>query len=103
MNFLFLLILFAQYGKNKLQYEDFSFYYIEGDKFTIYYQKDSKQLANFAYQTAQKTISELEEVFKFKLKRKIPIIIYNSFNQFQQTNIILDLIEEGILGVFGDF
>jgi hypothetical protein len=98
MNFLFLLILFAQYGKNKLQYEDFSFYYIEGDKFTIYYQKDSKQLANFAYQTAQKTISELEEVFKFKLKRKIPIIIYNSFNQFQQTNIILDLIEEGILG-----
>jgi len=98
MKIFLILLLFSQYGKNKLQYDDFSFYYIEGDKFFIYYQKDSKKLASFAYSVAEKTISELEEVFKFKLKRKIPIIIYNSFNQFQQTNIILDLIEEGILG-----
>ncbi len=98
MKIFLILFLFAQYGKNKLQYEDFSFYYLEGDKFFVYYQKDSRELANFAYQTAEKTIAELEEVFKFKLKRKIPIIIYNSFNQFKQTNIILDLVEEGILG-----
>ncbi|MCX7837018.1 MAG: BamA/TamA family outer membrane protein [candidate division WOR-3 bacterium] len=98
MVFFLISLLFFQYGKNKIQYQDFSFYYLEGEKFLLYYEEGSEELANFAYQIAEKTIEEYEDIFNFKLKRKIPIIVYNSPNQFQQTNIILDLLEEGVLG-----
>lgn len=94
----FLFSQYGEYGKNKIQYQDFSFYYLEGDKFLLYYEEGSEELANFAYEIAKKTIEEYEDIFNYKLKRKIPIIVYNSPNQFQQTNIILDLLEEGILG-----
>ncbi|MEO0113023.1 MAG: hypothetical protein ABIK80_03595 [candidate division WOR-3 bacterium] len=98
MIFLLIPLIFSQYGKNKIQYQDFSFYYLAGDKFLLYYEEGSEDLGNFAYEIAEKTIEEYEEIFNFRLKRKIPIIVYNSPNQFQQTNIILDLLEEGILG-----
>ncbi|MEO0096878.1 MAG: BamA/TamA family outer membrane protein [candidate division WOR-3 bacterium] len=98
MLFLLIPLIFSQYGKNKIQYQDFSFYYLEGEKFLLYYQEGSEDLANFSYEVCEKTIEEYEDIFNFRLRRKIPIIIYNSPGQFQQTNIILDLLEEGILG-----
>ncbi len=94
----FIFSFFNDYHKNKIQYEDFSFYYFEDEKFLLYYEEGSEELANFAFEIAKKTIAEYEEIFNFQLKRKIPIIIYNSPSKFQQTNIILDLLEEGILG-----
>ena len=39
---------FAQFGKNKVQYKDFTWYYIQTDHFDIYLTQDGPKLAEFA-------------------------------------------------------
>ncbi len=98
--FLFLLI-FGEFGYNKIQYKNFKWESIETEHFTIIYQKGSFPIGKFASSVLEKHYKRLEEIFG-KLERKVPVIIYNSHIDFQQTNVIPLIIEEEI-GGFTEF
>jgi len=90
---------YAQFGKNKVQYRKFDWKYMQTIHFDIYFYDDAKQLANLCAVQAEKSLASIENLLNYKMEKRVPIIIYNSKNEFQQTNIIGQYMPEGIGGV----
>ncbi|MBD3169409.1 MAG: hypothetical protein GF307_07990 [candidate division Zixibacteria bacterium] len=86
------------FGKNKVQYRTFNWYYIQTRHYNIYFYQDADILAEFAARELEKAYDIVSEELNYDIKKTIPVIIYKSHNEFQQTNVISSLIEEGVGG-----
>jgi Tol biopolymer transport system component len=90
----------AQYfGKNKVQYENFDWKVLETEHFHVYYYEAEAEAARNAARMAERSYARLSHVLRHNFTRPIPLILYASHSQFQQTNILQDLIDEGTGGV----
>ena len=95
-------VVFAQdgdFGKNKVQYKDFNWSYIQTDHFDIYFYQGGYRIANFAAAAAESAYTSISASIHYQLNNRVPIMIYNSHNDFQQTNIVGEYLDEGIGGV----
>lgn len=93
---------FAQatvFGKNKMQYKEFEWYYIQSNHFDVYFNQDGNYLAEFTADVAESSYQSISKSFRYQITNRIPIIVYNSHNEFQQTNVVSEYLEEGIGGV----
>jgi Tol biopolymer transport system component len=88
-----------QFGKNKVQYKNFDWYYIQTTHFDVYFTLGGEAVANFAADVAESSYYSISKSFRYQTINRIPIIVYNSHNEFQQTNVVSDYLEEGIGGV----
>ena len=88
----------ARFGKNKVTYKSKDWEMIETDHFDIYYYQGGEQPASFAVDIAEESIKRLENEFAYKMKNRIPLIIYNSHKDFEETNVTIGLIEEFVGG-----
>lgn len=96
------LISFTQeniFGKNKVQYKKFNTYFIQSSHFDVYFFDDGYHIAEFTADAAEEAYRSISKSFRYQITNRIPIIVYNSHNDFQQTNVIYDYLEEGIGGV----
>jgi Tol biopolymer transport system component len=91
------------FGKNKVQYSAFDWYYIQSDNFDIYYYGNGYSLAKYAASTLENAYQEVRRQLKHTLTKKIPVIIYACPKDFQQTNVTYEIIEEGIGGFTESF
>lgn len=92
---------FFNFGKNRVQYEEFEWRFIETDHFDVYYY-DSKNyhLAQFTAESVESGLKQLNEDFGDQLTQRIPVIIYDSHSDFSQTNVVrLPVDAQGIGGV----
>jgi len=89
----------AQFGQNKVQYKVFDWKYIQTTHFDIYFSQDGEYIAQFTAVAAESSLVSLENNIGWGLKKRVPIIVYNSHNEFQQTNAIDEYLSEGIGGV----
>jgi Tol biopolymer transport system component len=87
------------FGKNKVQYKKFDYYYIQSDHFDVYFTSDGEYLAEFTADVAESALVSISRNFHYQITNRIPIIVYNSHNDFQQTNAVQEYLEEGIGGV----
>ena len=87
------------FGKNKVQYHHFSWSYIQSDHFDIYFDQGGRSLAEFTASAAESAYTSISKSFRYQLINRVPIIVYNSHNAFQQTNVVSEYLEEGIGGV----
>ncbi|RJR07200.1 biopolymer transporter Tol [Candidatus Parcubacteria bacterium] len=90
--------LFAQFGKNKVQYKYFDWYYIQTDHFDIYFTNNGETLAEFTAFAAEDALAKIQESFNYSVNNRITIITYNSQNDFQETNVTDTYLSEGIEG-----
>lgn len=100
---LFLILIFvnqlyAQFGKNKVQYKDYVWYYIQTEHFDIYFNEGGETLTEFTAQAAEDALTSIQNTFKYKINNRITIIVYNSQNDFQETNVTDTYLSEGIQG-----
>ncbi len=86
------------FGKNKVQYKAFNWYFIQTENFDIYFYEDEYPLAKFAADVLEDAYLKVKDELGYDLSRRVPVILYNSHNDFQQTNVIPYLIEEGVGG-----
>jgi len=91
--------LYAQFGENKVQYKNFKWYFIKTDHFDIYFSTHGAHLAEYTAKEAERDLKLLEKSFNYKINKRIKIIIYNSTDDFQETNVINQYLGEGIEGV----
>ena len=91
------------FGQNKVQYKTFDWYFIQTENFDIYFYKDEYNLAKFAADVLENAYLKIKEELRYDLSKKVPVIIYNSHNDFQQTNVTYELIEEGVGGFTESF
>jgi Tol biopolymer transport system component len=95
-------LLFAQdpaFGKNKVQYTKFNWYYLQSDHFDLYFTDGGEYLAEFTASAAESAYTSISKSFRYQLVNRVPFVIYNSHNDFQQTNVISEYLDEGIGGV----
>jgi Tol biopolymer transport system component len=89
----------AQFGKNKVQYTKFNWYFIQTDHFDIYFTDGGQYLATFTAEAAEAAYASIAKSFRYQIVNRVPVIVYNSHNDFQQTNVVNVYLEEGIGGV----
>jgi len=92
---------YFSFGKNRVQYNDFSWRYIQTEHFDIfYYQSKNYDIANFAAYSLESALKQLQEDFDHQIADRIQVILYDSHNDFSQTNVVpLPVDAEGIGGV----
>ncbi|MFC1693775.1 BamA/TamA family outer membrane protein [Candidatus Latescibacterota bacterium] len=89
----------AQYfGKNKVNYSVFEWNYIETKNFDIYYSKGGYEIALIAASIAEYSYESISRHWNYTPRKRVPILVYNSHNDFSQTNVILETLEEGVGG-----
>ena len=93
------LNIYAQFGKNKVQYEVFDWKYIQSSNFDIYYDDGAKYLAEYTAYSAEKALNNIEGLINYNLTSRVTIVLYNSHNEFQQTNVVMSFMPEGVGGV----
>ncbi len=90
---------YSTYGKNKVQYKSFEWEYIQSDHFDVYFAQGGYELATFAVEASEDAYRSIQRLMRYEIKDRIALIIYNSHNEFQQTNVIGEYLEEGVGGV----
>lgn len=100
---LFLCVSFAgaqetYFGKNKVQYRNFDWDYIQTDHFDVYFYDNEYDLAKFAAEELEKAYAISSDQLKYYVVRRVPVFVYSSHNDFQQTNIISSEPSEGTQG-----
>ncbi len=93
---LFLLVLSARtssgqgiktnFGKSIIQYKDFDWYYFHTENFDVYFYSGGKELAEYTITQGEKYLKEVETKLDFPLGERITFIIYNSYNDYRQSN-----------------
>ncbi|MBN1898197.1 MAG: PD40 domain-containing protein [Spirochaetes bacterium] len=86
------------FGKNKIQYKQFDWNILKTPHFDIYYNKSQRTLAEQSAVLLEDACAQLSENLRFELTRIIPVIIYSSHNDFEQSNVIMEMIGEGTGG-----
>ncbi len=86
------------FGKNKVQYKSFDWRFIQTKNFDIYYYQDQYHLAKFATDVLENAYQKIKKELHYDLTKRIPVILYNSPNDFEQTNVVSDLIDESVGG-----
>src|SRR4030042_6926901 len=84
------------FGKNKVQYRSFSWSFLQTDHFDIYFADGGYHLAQFTAVAAESAYASMSRLFRYQLVNRVPLVVYNCTNEFQQTNVIGEYMEEGI-------
>lgn len=92
---------YFSFGKNRVQYNDFDWRYIQSEHFDVYYySSENYALANFTAFSLEAALRQVHEDFEHQIADRIQVIIYDSHNDFSQTNVVpLPVDAEGIGGV----
>lgn len=75
------------FGKNRVQYNDFYWYFFRFERFDTYFNQEGKNLANYTADYLQEEITRIESFFDYKLENRLIFIVYNKLTDFRQSNI----------------
>ncbi len=77
----------VEFGKNRVQFKKFKWQYYQTANFNIYFNQGGEELAKFVAQSAEKELPQIETAAEYSLQRRANIVLYNSYADFEQTNI----------------
>jgi hypothetical protein len=90
----------AQYfGKNKVQYKDYRWRVLETRHFEILFYENEREIVHDAARMAERAYVRIARTLQHDIGRKIPLILYASHSDFQQTHITPSLIDVGTGGI----
>ncbi len=81
----------VEFGKNRVQYQKFKWRYYQTENFNTYFSQDGLGLGKYVAQIAEDQLPGLEEFVEYGLQRRTNIVVYNNFDEMQQSNIGLGI------------
>lgn len=90
---------FGVFGQNKIQYRHFNWRVLKGEHVDLYFYPEEEELGRVALSYAEDSYRELEARFRHSIASRIPLIVYASHQDFEQTNVLPFVPPEGLLGV----
>src|SRR5689334_8629015 len=75
----------VEYGKNRVQYRKFKWQYYQSTNFNTYFYENGQTIANYVTQIAETELTGIEQFVEYGLQRRANIIIYNHFNELEQS------------------
>lgn len=85
----------AQFGQNKIAYDQFDWQIYRSTHFQIYFYSKEKGSLEKVASFAESAYDELSRSLNYQIPHPIPLIFYSSHSEFEQTNTELDFIDEG--------
>ena len=92
----------GEFGRNKPTYSMLKWHYVQTPHFDIYFYEGMDEIARIATTIVEESYSQISASFDYRLRNRIPIVLYRSHNEFVQTQIIPELVGEGT-GGFTEF
>lgn len=87
----------AQYfGRNKITYRDFDWKIYHSPHFDVHYYADEEANLQKVVSMAESAYDRLSRRFDFQIQEPTPLIFYATHSAFEQNNILLNFIPEGI-------
>jgi len=100
--FLLVLALPARpFGQNKIVYDTFEWSVYHSTHFDVYFYEEERQSLQRVVDAAESAYLDLSQKFNYQISKKIPLIYYHTHSAFEQTNVILNFIPEGV-GAFAE-
>lgn len=84
------------YGKNKIQYRDFDWKIYRSPHFNVHYYTAVEPSLQKVVSFAESAYDQLSRELNFQIKDPVPLIYYGTHSAFEQNNIILNFIPEGV-------
>jgi len=88
----------SHFGRNKVNYQAFEWRVIETENFRVYYYQGEGDIARVASQMAEDAYARISRTLDYRLSQPVPLLVYDSHNDFEQTNATWGLIDESTLG-----
>ena len=89
---------FFSFGQNKIQYRKLDWRILRGPHVDLYYYPAEADLAPAALAYAEASYDTLAVQFGHDVAERIPLVVYASHTDFEQTNILPFTPPEGLLG-----
>jgi hypothetical protein len=89
----------VEFGKNRVQYQKFKWKYYQTENFNSYFSQDGLGLGKYVAQIAEAELPSIEEFVEYGLQRRANIVIYNNYDEMQQSNIGLGIDWQNTGGV----
>ena len=89
----------VEFGKNRIQYKKFKWKFYEGVNFNTYVTQGGTELGSFVSQMAEEELQDIETFMESNLRGKANIFVYNSYDEFKQSNIGLGSTAQATNGV----
>lgn len=84
------------FGQNKIAYRSFDWHIYHSPHFNIHYYTAEEGLLQKVVSFAESDYDDVSRFLNFQIKDPIPLIFFATHSAFEQNNIILDFIPEGI-------
>lgn len=84
------------FGKNKVQYREFDWRIYHSPHFDVFFYTDEEHLLPKVVSFAESAYDQLSREFDFQISEPTPLIFYENHAAFEQNNIILNFIPEGV-------
>ncbi|MBO7571892.1 MAG: hypothetical protein J6T48_07030 [Bacteroidales bacterium] len=79
-----------RFGKNRVQFEEFEWYYYRHQQFDTYFYAGGSDMAEMASGIAAEMIPQLETFFDHKLEKRMILVLFQNLSDFRQSNIGLN-------------
>lgn len=89
------------FGQNKIVYDKFRWNIYHSTHFDVYFYDEEKKALQKVVDTAESAYDDLSRKFNYQISKKIPLIYYHTHSAFEQTNVDLNFIPEGV-GAFAE-
>ncbi len=88
----------AQFGQNKITYETFDWQIYKAPHFDVHYYGIDDVLLGALVSELESAYLDLSRRLDHELKNRVPVLLYRTHGEFEQTNVILQEIPEAVGG-----
>ncbi len=92
----------GSFGRNKPTTKLYNWQFVQTPHFDIYYHDGMEGVARIATTVAEEAYDQISASFDYRLRNRVPIIIYGSRTDFRETHLTSGLVPEGT-GGFTEF
>ena len=86
------------FGKNRIQYQNFAWTYLDFDRYRVYLYAGGQEIAKYVATSVNEQLPVLEKRLDFQVEDKLQILVYNNQNDFKQSNLGLANEEQNNIG-----
>lgn len=86
----------AQFGKNKITYETFDWHVYESPHFDVHYYPEMEPFLEEIVSYVESAYLKISRALDHELRFRVPLVVYKTHGEFQQTNITLSELPEGV-------
>lgn len=76
-----------QFGKNRVQYDDFDWVYYRFERFDIYFYRGNDKLAEQVAVMTDKTLVRVENFLDSPVEDRVQILVFNNLSDLKQSNV----------------